>query len=89
LSKAIFSPSVICPGKGYSNGREKDVPLRTELLDVLDQQIEMLTKKTLASFTNEEMSAFKGREQRIRDLQQALAIAGAEQVLHTGVLSSL
>jgi LPS O-antigen subunit length determinant protein (WzzB/FepE family) len=68
---------------------EKTFPLRSELLDVLDQQIEMLTKKTLASFTYEEMSAFKRREQRIRDLQQALAIAGAEQVIHTGVLSSL
>ena len=45
------------------------LPLRTELLNVLDQQIEMLTKKTFASFTNEEMGAFKNREQRIRELQ--------------------
>ena len=51
------------------------LPLRTELLNVLDQQIEMLTKKTFASFTNEEMGAFKSREQRIRELQQELELA--------------
>jgi len=51
------------------------LPLRNELLNVLDQQIEMLTKKTFASFTNEEMGAFKSREQRIRELQQELELA--------------
>jgi hypothetical protein len=50
------------------------LPLRNELLNVLDQQIEMLTKKTFASFT-EEMGAFKSREQRIRELQQELELA--------------
>ena len=51
------------------------LPLRNELLNVLDQQIEMLTKKTFASFTDEEMGAFKSREQRIRELQQELELA--------------
>jgi hypothetical protein len=51
------------------------LPLRTELLNVLDQQIEMLTKKTFATFTNEEMGAFKSREQRIRELQEELELA--------------
>jgi hypothetical protein len=51
------------------------LPLRTELLNVLDQQIEMLTKKTFASFTNEEMGVFKSREQRIRELQEELELA--------------
>ena len=53
------------------------LPLRTELLNVLDQQIEMLTKKIFASFTNEEMGAFKNREQRIRELQDELELASA------------
>jgi hypothetical protein len=64
-------------------------PLRTELLDVLDQQILMLTNKTFASFTNEEMSAFKNREQRIRELQAALTAPGTEAVPYSGVFSSL
>jgi hypothetical protein len=67
----------------------RTLPLRTELLGVLDQQIEMLTKKTFSSFTIEEKSAFKNREQRIRELQQALATAGAEQYARGGVFSGL
>ena len=65
------------------------LPLRTELLNVLDQQIEMMTRKTFASFTNEEKSTFQNREQRIRELQQALAMAGTERVVHGGVFAGL
>jgi hypothetical protein len=67
------------------------LPLRTQLLDVLDQQIEMLTKKTFASFTNEEMGAFKNREQRIRELQHELDLVSARtgQFSDTGVFSAV
>jgi len=67
------------------------LPLRTELLNVLDQQIEMLTKKTFASFTNEEMGAFKNREQRIRELQEELELAAARtgQFSDSGVFSAV
>lgn len=67
------------------------LPLRTELLNVLDQQIEMLTKKTFASFTNEEMGAFKNREQRIRELQDELERASARsgQSSDRGVFSAV
>ena len=67
------------------------LPLRTELLNVLDQQIEMLTKKTFASFTNEEMGAFKNREQRIRELQDELELASARagQSFDRGVFSAV
>ena len=64
-------------------------PLRNELLNALDEQIEMLTRKTFAAFTSEEMSAFKNREQRIRELQAALAIAGTQQASYSGVFSQL
>ena len=67
----------------------RTVPLRNELLNVLDQQIEMMTRKTFASFTNEEMNAFQNREQRIRELQQALAMAGTERTIHDGVFAGL
>ena len=67
------------------------LPLRTELLNVLDQQIEILTKKTFASFTNEEMGAFKNREQRIRELQDELELASARagQSSDQGVFSAV
>ena len=67
------------------------LPRRTELLNVLDQQIEMLTKKTFASFTNEEMGAFKSREQRIRELQQELERVSARpgQFSDGGVFSAV
>ena len=67
------------------------LPLRTELLNVLDQQIEMLTKKTFARFTNEEMGAFKNREQRIRELQDELERASARtgQSSDRGVFSAV
>jgi len=67
----------------------RTVPLRNELLNVLDQQIEMMTRKTFSSFTNEEKSTFQSREQRIRELQQALATAGTERVVHGGVFAGL
>ena len=65
------------------------LPLRTELLNVLDQQIEMMSKKTFASFTNEEMSAFQNREQRIRELQQALSMTSTDRAAHAGVFAGL
>jgi len=67
------------------------LPLRTELLNVLDQQIEMLTKKTFASFTDEEMGAFKNREQRIRELQRELELVTARTATFsdTGVFSAV
>ncbi len=67
------------------------LPLRTELLNVLDQQIEMLTKKTFATFTDEEMDAFKDREQRIRDLQRELEMVSARagQFSDRGVFSAV
>jgi hypothetical protein len=67
------------------------LPLRTELLNVLDQQIEMLTKKTFATFTDEEMGAFKSREQRIRELQQELERVSARtgQFSDVGVFSAV
>jgi hypothetical protein len=66
------------------------LPVRTELLNVLDQQIEMLTKKTFSSFTNQEMGAFKDREQRIRELQQELELVSTRtaQLSNTGVFSA-
>jgi len=67
------------------------VPLRTQLLTVLDEQIEMLTKKTFSSFTNEEMGAFRNREQRIRELQQELELVSdrTAQISDTGVFSAV
>lgn len=64
-------------------------PLRTELLNVLDQQIEVLSQKTFASFTTEEKCAFNNREQRIRELQQALALAATEPIMQSGIFASL
>jgi len=67
------------------------LPLRTELLNVLDAQIEMLTKKTFASFTNEEMGVFKNREQRIRELQEEIELVSqnASQFSDSGVFSAV
>ena len=67
------------------------LPLRTQLLNVLDAQIEMLTKKTFASFTNEEMGAFKNREQRIRELQEEIDLVSqhASQYSESGVFSAV
>jgi len=67
------------------------LPLRTELLNVLDAQIEMLTKKTFASFTNEEMGAFKNREQRIHELQEEIELVSqnASQFSDSGVFSAV
>jgi hypothetical protein len=57
------------------NMESRVIPLRIELLNVLDQQIEMLASKTFAAFTREEMGVFRNREQRIRELQQQLTVA--------------
>jgi hypothetical protein len=51
----------------------------------------MLTKKTFSSFTNEEMGAFKSREQRIRELQEELELVSARtaRFSDTGVFSAV
>jgi LPS O-antigen subunit length determinant protein (WzzB/FepE family) len=49
----------------------------------------MMSRKTFSSFTNEEMNAFQSREQRIRELQQALAVAATQRVAHGGVFAGL
>jgi len=64
-------------------------PARVELLNTLDQQIHILMTKTFASFTDEERSEFKNRQQRIRDLEQELAFAKAEQLYDSGVFAGI
>jgi hypothetical protein len=58
-------------------------PARVEPLNALDQQIHILMTKTFSCFTDEERSEFKNRQQRIRDLEQELAFAQAEQLYDT------
>jgi hypothetical protein len=67
----------------------KAFPLRSELIEVLDLQIEMLTRKSFASFTADEMCTFKSREQKIRELQAALAATPGDPVSYTGVFAPL
>ena len=64
-------------------------PARVELLNALDQQINVLMTKTLTCFTDEERSEFKNRQQRIRDLEQELAFAQAEQLYDSGVFAGI
>src|SRR6266705_2348100 len=87
-----WNPSVTAHSQGFALMEcRATVPLRTELLTVLDEQIEMLTKKTFSSFTSEEMGAFKNREQRIRELQEELELVSARtaQFSDTGVFSAV
>ena len=97
---AVLSPSYFCgeiplvttqPEGFVLMDCRATVPLRTELLTVLDEQIEMLTKKTFSSFTSEEMGAFKNREQRIRELQEELELVSARtaQFSDIGVFSAV
>jgi hypothetical protein len=64
-------------------------PARVELLNALDQQIHILMMKTLACFTDRERSEFKNRQQRIRDLEQELAFAQAEQLYDSSVFAGI
>ena len=64
-------------------------PARVELLNALDQQIHILLTKTLACFTDDERSEFKNRQQRIRDLEQQLKFAQAEQLYDSGVFAGI
>ena len=64
-------------------------PARVELLDALDQQIHILMTKTFSCFTDDERSEFKNRQQRIRDLEQQVAFAQAQQVYDSGVFASI
>lgn len=63
-------------------------PARVELLNALDQQIHILMTKPFACFTDDERSEFKNRQQRIRDLEQELAFAQAEQLYHREVFAA-
>ena len=64
-------------------------PARIELLNTLDQQIGILMTKSFASFTDDERSEFKNRQQKIRDLEQQLAFAQAAQLYDSGVFTGI
>ena len=65
------------------------LPARIELLNAIDQQIEILMTKAFARLTPEERSEFKNRQQRIRDLEQQVAIAKANQICDAGVFAGI
>lgn len=65
------------------------LPARIELLNAIDQQIEILMTKASAGFTPEERREFKNRQQRIRELEQQVAIARADQICDVGVFAGL
>jgi hypothetical protein len=65
------------------------LPARIELLTTIDQQIEILMTKAFAAFTPEERSEFKTRQERIRDLEQQVAIAKTEQIYDRGVFAGI
>jgi hypothetical protein len=65
------------------------LPARIELLNAIDQQIEILMTKAFAAFTPEERSEFKTRQERIRDLEQQVAIAKTEQIYDRGVFAGI
>ena len=56
------------------------LPVRIELLNALDQQIDILMDRPFGAFTAEERSQFKNRQQRIRDLERCLALAQSERI---------
>jgi hypothetical protein len=64
-------------------------PARVELLNTLNQQIDILMTKSFACFTDDERSEFKNRQQRIRDLEQQLAFAQAEQLYDSGLFAGI
>jgi hypothetical protein len=65
------------------------LPTRIELLNAIDQQIEILMTKAFAGLTPEERREFKNRQQRIRDLEQQVAIAQAGQIHDAGVFAGI
>jgi hypothetical protein len=65
------------------------LPARIELLTAIDQQIEILMTKAFAGLTPEERREFKNRQQRIRDLEQQVAIAQADQSYDAGVFAGI
>ena len=65
------------------------LPARIELLTAIDQQIEILMTKASAGLTPEERREFKNRQQRIRDLEQQVAIAQADQIYDSGVFAGI
>lgn len=60
---------------------------RIELLNAIDQQIEILMTKAFGSLTPEERSEFNNRQQRIRDLEQQVAIAKVGEIYDAGVFA--
>jgi len=64
-------------------------PARVELLNALDQQIHILMTKTFASFTDDERSEYKNRQQRVRDLEQQLTLAQSEVLYDSGVFAGI
>jgi len=64
-------------------------PARVELLNALDQQIHILMTKPLTSFTDDERSEYKNRQQRIRELEQQLAHAQSEVLYDSGVFAGI
>jgi hypothetical protein len=65
------------------------LPARVELLNALDEQIHVLVTKTFASFTDDERSEYKTRQQRIRDLEQQLAFAQSEVLYDSGLFAGI
>jgi hypothetical protein len=65
------------------------LPARIELLTAIDQQIEILMTKAFTGLTPEERREFKNRQQRIRDLEQQVAIAQADQIYDSGVFAGI
>jgi hypothetical protein len=76
------------PGE-FVFGIPRVLPARIELLNAIDQQIEILMTKAFAGFTPEERSEFKTRQERIRDLEQQVAIAKSEQIYDGGVFAGI
>jgi hypothetical protein len=64
-------------------------PARVELLNALDQQIQVLTTKTFASFTDDERTEFNNRQKRIRALQQQVDFAQSEVLYDSGVFAGI
>ena len=68
---------------------QRVLPARIELLNAIDQQIEILMTKAFAGLTPEERREFKTRQQRIRDLEQQVAIAQADQIYDASIFAGI
>jgi hypothetical protein len=82
LAQCLFRKELLMENKAA-------FPARVELLNALDQQIEILMTKTFASFTDDERSEFKNRQQRIYDLEQQLTFAQSEVLYDSGVFAGI